>query len=118
MEAMKDIGAQMKAIAAVVRGHVDYDAGRVAASAGTVRDHARSIPDLFPPGSNDDPSEALPNIWDEWNLFSTIASALEESTGALANTAAQADDAEAIKEDFAAVAQTCQSCHEGFRAKK
>ena len=63
MDAMSDIGDQMKTIASMLKGEKQFDAGSLAASATTIADHARKIPHLFPEGSLKKPSEALPAVW-------------------------------------------------------
>jgi cytochrome c556 len=118
METMKEIGAEMKKIAAMVRGTTDFEAETVERSALQLKAHARAIPDLFPPDTNEMPSEALADIWTEWDRFSDIARELEDSAAGLAASAGAASDAEAIANDFRAVSETCRSCHESFRQAK
>ena len=63
MDAMKDIGEQMKLLAAMTKGQVRHDGARAAAAARVIGGHAAHIPEMFPEGSNTGMSEAAPTIW-------------------------------------------------------
>lgn len=63
---------------------------------------------------NPDWSDAKSEIWDEWDDFMDKARALENEAGQLAEVAAD-DDRDAMREQFQAVRETCQDCHERFR---
>lgn len=115
MELMKDIAGQMKQIGAMIKGKADFDAQAVHSAAGTVAAHAGEIPELFPEGSTEAPSEALPSIWRDWDAFTGLAADLEERADALAEAAASADGAGDIRPQFAEMGRTCSACHEDFR---
>lgn len=115
MEAMKDIAAEMKRIGAMVRGEKDYDAEKAASAAETIAEHAGNMPALFPEGTHDDPSEALPVIWSEWEDFTRSAEQLEASAEALSGAAIEASSAVEIRPDFAAVGKACSACHQDYR---
>lgn len=118
MEAMKAIGASMKAIATMIKGAAPYDAAKAAAAGEAIARHAGAIPDLFPEGSSGAPSEALPLIWTDWPDFLSATAALEERALDLAAAAGTAQNADALKAPFAALGETCKTCHEEFRAKE
>ena len=118
METMKAIGTEMKTIASMVRGRVDFEAETMERSALQLESHAREIPELCPPDTNAAPSEALAGIWTDWDRFTDIARELEESAAGLAANAGAANDAEAIAGEFRAISETCRSCHESFRKAK
>ena len=115
MELMKDIAEQMKQIGAMIKGEAAFDAAAVRSAADTVAAHAGAMPELFPEGSTDAPSEALPVIWQDWEAFRGLAADLEDSAGALSEAAAAASGAGAIRAPFASVGRTCSACHEDFR---
>lgn len=118
MEAMKDIAAQMKSIAGMVRGEADIDIDALAASAARIEKHAGDMPGLFPQGSIMGPSEALPVIWTKWDAFSRSAENLAGRARDLAE-AIESDAGEpAMAAAFAAMGETCKSCHTDFRVKK
>ncbi|MGI9484228.1 MAG: c-type cytochrome [Hyphomicrobiales bacterium] len=118
MDAMSDIGKNMKTIGTMLKGEAAFDGEAVKASASVIAGHAKEIPHLFPEGSNEKPTEALPSVWDKWDEFTAIASDLESAAGRLAEVASSAGDVSEIKKQFLGVAKTCKSCHEDFRLKK
>lgn len=118
MDAMTDVGKQMKAIATMVKGESAFDAAKVKLAAGTIADHARDIPDLFPKGTQHKPSEATAAIWKDWERFVAIADSLETDARLLANAAETADSASDIARQLGAVGKNCKTCHESFRLKK
>ncbi len=87
MELMKDVGKSMKTLTAMFKGETDYDAGQVKAAAARIRDHAGKITGLFPEGSLDKPTEALPEIWRDWPAFEALAERLAAYSGALIDAA-------------------------------
>lgn len=115
MEMMKDISDQMKIIVTMVRGEEEYDAAKAQAAAQAIADHARELAEKFPEGSIGHPSEALPAIWDNWDEFVEQTEQLHAMAIALSNQAASADGADSLREEIAAVGQTCSSCHQDFR---
>jgi cytochrome c556 len=88
MEAMERIDAAMKRIAAMFRGETDYDAGTVKQAAQTISRHGGAqLTRLFPAGSIQAPSEALPAIWRNWPRFQALADDLVAYGDALAAAA-------------------------------
>jgi cytochrome c556 len=118
MEAMKALGASGKALAAMARNEAPFDPEAAAAHADVMAAHGGdSMTALFPEGSLKDPSEALPEIWDEWERFTALADLLQDNAAAL-KAAARTGDIDVFRPAFAKVAGTCGACHEDFREKK
>jgi cytochrome c556 len=115
MDAMKDIAAQMKQIGGMIKGERAYDAELAATAANAVSEHAGNMPALFPQGTNAAPSEALPDIWTEWEAFEQSAEDLRTSAAGLAEAALQAANANEIRPHFATVGKACAACHQDFR---
>jgi len=115
MEMMKDISDQMKIIVTMVKGDEAYDAGRAQAAAQAIAGHARTLTEKFPEGSIGHPSEAIPAIWENWDDFVEQTEQLHAMAIALADQAASADSADSLRDEVAAVGQTCSSCHQDFR---
>lgn len=118
MDAMGDIAEQMKLLGGMVQGKASYDAETASMAASVIAGHAEEMPALFPEGSTDHPSEALPAIWTDWPRFEASARKLAVDAAALGNAAQAADNADDIKATFTEVASSCKSCHEVFRLKK
>jgi cytochrome c556 len=88
MDLMKAIGERMKTLTQIFKGEAPYDSVTVADSAGYIRDHGgEHITELFPEGSLDEPTEALPTIWQDWGRFEGLSEQLVTYAGALAEAA-------------------------------
>ena len=84
MEFMESLGDAMKSLTEMMRGEEDFDAERVRSLARTIGDHGgEALTSLFPEGSLDPPTEALPVIWQDWERFSSLADQLSAYAAAL-----------------------------------
>jgi cytochrome c556 len=86
-----------------------------------LQSHANALADagtqlkaLFPDGSGDGDTEALPAIWDEPEKFSAAITKAEKATSDLRDAAASGDK-KAIVGAFKALGKSCKGCHESFR---
>jgi len=113
MDTMKSIGAQMKKLGAIAKDSKHFNATLVQEAAKELQGHAAKIPDLFPKGSNQKPSEARNEIWSNWNKFISIANDLIKSAEEL-----QTVSADNFKPVFLKAAQTCKGCHQDYRIRK
>ncbi|MEX0344836.1 MAG: cytochrome c [Rhizobiaceae bacterium] len=118
MDAMGDIADQMEVLGAMMKKQTDFNPAIASKAADAIAGHALHIPTLFPEGSNEHPSEALPAIWTDWAKFEAIATELKDGASELSVTAGSAASTMEIAASFGKVAKTCISCHEGFRLKK
>lgn len=88
MELMESLGDAMKALTAIFRGQQDYDADRVRKLAAVIEAHGgETMTKLFPEGSLDHPSEALPTVWQDWERFVRLSEDLSVYAGALQKAA-------------------------------
>ncbi|GAB5373767.1 MAG: cytochrome c [Acuticoccus sp.] len=88
MDQMMAIGDANKALRAMFAGEAPYDAAAVAENAETIRAHSgEAIISLFPEGSLDGPTEAKPEIWEDWDEFANLANRLEHVAEGLARAA-------------------------------
>jgi cytochrome c556 len=118
MDAMSEIGDQMKLVGGMIKGGT-YDAAQVSAAGGTIASHAGSaLVELFPEGSLQAPTEASPAIWTDWATFQASASELEEAALALEGLADKGAGRAEIAPAFRTLAETCKTCHQSFRIKK
>lgn len=93
MDAMSTIGDANKVLRAMFSGEAAYDADAVAENAAIIQGHAGSaLTELFPQGSLDTPTEAKPEIWQNWPEFTALAERLERSAEALAKAAPNGPD--------------------------
>jgi len=76
---------------------------------------ARTLPSLFPAGTNLPNSKALPTVWSNRAGFEARAAAYAAAATALAE-AAQTGDRAVFLTRWAAVRQACSDCHDTYRA--
>ena len=113
MDRQKD---DMKIIGDMAKGNTPFDASKAAEAARDIGVTAKKIHELFPEGSLDKESEALPAIWKEWDRFTRNAEDLDRVANELA---AALDDGNADWTGaFKKVSDACKACHQDFRAKK
>ncbi|WP_170575212.1 c-type cytochrome [Ruegeria atlantica] len=85
MDGMGVMKEAMKVLTPMMRGQVDYDATVVREWSEDISRHAgEALTKLFPEGSLDAPSEAKPEIWQDWEAFSTLADQLRVMADGLA----------------------------------
>jgi cytochrome c556 len=115
---MEDIGKQAEQINdALKAGAAGEQAATIETAAKALAADALQITALFPTGSLDPKSRALPAIWENWKTFEEGASSLAKSASALASSAASGDTKD-IKEKARQVFSVCKSCHDQFRRPK
>jgi cytochrome c556 len=114
MDAMESMAKAMKSITRRVRDNRDVD--QVKADARSIHTLAQKVSSLFPPGSNQHPSEARESIWQNWSDFEARARSLAAESGKLAS--ADARDAKSLDAQARAVSQACGQCHEKYRLKQ
>jgi len=118
MDAMSDIGKQMKTIGTMMKSG-PYDPAVLAAASGQIADRGGpALLKLFPEDSLQDVSEAKAEIWTDWPKFQALAGDLQASAEALKDLAVEGAGKELTGPAFGTLAGTCKSCHETFRAKK
>lgn len=75
---------------------------------------ARTLPSLFPAGTQLPSSKALPEVWSDRAGFEARAAAYGEAASRLAE-AAQSGDRDAFLARWAEVRATCSACHDSYR---
>ena len=86
----------------------------IAEKADEIADFADRMPDYFPVGSDQSPSDAAPRIWQEFDAFRSAAAANATAARLLAD-AARAADKTAVMEALSATGASCKSCHRSFK---
>ena len=102
--------AQMKA-----QAEAGVDVHTLAFPARVLARWARTLPAMFPAGTNLPGSKALPPVWSDRAGFEARAAAYAAAATALVE-AAQSGDRAAFTTQWAAVRQTCSDCHATYRA--
>ncbi|MEJ8474631.1 c-type cytochrome [Roseibium algae] len=125
MDAMSEMARSMKTIGGMVRSKTPYDAEAVRKAAAYMELHGGTeLTKLFPEGSLMKPSEAKPDIWQDWETFKAQADDLKNSAAVLKDMSGNglaslgADGVLSVRQAFAAVGKTCSACHQKFRIKK
>lgn len=90
------------------------DFASIASKADDIAIFADHMPDYFPAGSDQSPSEASPRIWQEFDEFRSAAAANAMAARQLAS-AARAADREAVLTALALTGASCKSCHKSFK---
>jgi len=76
---------------------------------------ARTLPTMFPAGTNLPESKALPPVWSDRAGFEARAAAYAAAATAMAE-AAQSGDRAVFLTRWAAVRQACSDCHDTYRS--
>lgn len=114
MDYMKSLGEASKAIGAMYKGEAPYDGASLLSHAETLAARSDRLLDYFPEGSLEHPSEALPEIWEDWTGFRELAGQLQVDAALLAELA-RGDERRETRAQFARTGRTCSRCHQRFR---
>jgi cytochrome c556 len=115
MDAMTQAGKAMKDAGERIKAKRDLPAIRD--NARTVSEVAARIASEFPPGSDQHPTDAKPEIWAHWDDFAARAGALGREGDALA-AAVDSGDPGATASQFRTVGRVCRDCHDLYRIKR
>lgn len=113
---MEDVGTAMQVMAAMFKADTPYDPEVLARQSATLSSLSKRIPDLFPSGSIQKPSEATAAIWQDWPEFEQLTRDLIAASDVLAEQAGTLSTRDAQLQ-FARIAKTCAACHKKFRIK-
>ena len=112
---MKNNQEQLRALTGMSRGQVPFNAATAQAAFQRIEQNARQIPALFPAGSHQGKTAALPTIWERKADFDARAAKLEQDAKA-AQTGIT--DQASLQSAIQRVGQTCGGCHEAYRRKE
>jgi cytochrome c556 len=106
--------AAMKEDGGLLRNAARLEGADAVAAAGTLLKNFTNFPALFREGSITEKSEALPAIWENWDVFTGLfAEAQGHSAAAL--EAANAGDTAAYQAAIKQIVPLCGTCHQQFR---
>jgi cytochrome c556 len=112
---MKNNQEQARLLTGMARGQTPFNAASAQAAFARIEQNAQQIPTLFPAGSQQGKTSALPAIWEHKADFDARANKLE-----LDAKAAQAGitDQASLQAALQRVGQNCGGCHETYRKKE
>ena len=110
---MSAVGGHMQALGDILRGKVPHEA-HLSVHAAALESLAKITPTLFPPGSGDGATEALPAIWEDPEDF---AEQLEAFKAAAAGLRAAVDTGGDVMTATRQLGQSCRGCHDSYREK-
>lgn len=113
---MQSVGANIGAISDILKFSLPHQ-GNIESHAQQIANAASMIPSAFEANVTEGPTDAKPEIWDNWAEFEQYASDLQGAAESLAQTAA-GGDAAAIGEAVKQMGGTCKQCHDDYRKPK
>lgn len=114
---MAHVGKAAGHLGAMAKGEAPFDARLADAAFRTMNAAALGFGGQFPEGSESGAeTEAAPAIWSDRAGFDAALAGFRADTDAA--IAAEAGDLEAMRAAFGTVAESCKSCHEGYRIRK
>lgn len=114
---MKAQGGLMSAMSQIVRGNVANRDDELKAFAQALTATTSNIPSMFPEGSDFGETDALEQIWEDWDAFEEAAKKADSEADALLK-AAESGVAKAVEKAFKDMSETCKGCHKKFRAEE
>ncbi len=109
-------GASMGAIGTILKNKLPFQR-HIATHARDIHEMSGLITDAFKHKVTDGPTDAKPDIWQDWDKFAAAARKLQEESAKLADIALTGDMA-AIGAQVKAVGKSCGGCHKPFRKPK
>jgi cytochrome c556 len=116
-DVMRANGAHLGAIADILKYSLPYQAN-IETHAKALSLGASLIESAFKDKVTEGPTDAKPEIWQNWDKFVKYADDLESTSDSLAKVAAGGGDSGAIGAELHKVAHACKQCHEDFRKPK
>ncbi|MGO4386531.1 cytochrome c [Microvirga sp. 2YAF29] len=112
---MKNNQEQVRLLTGMARGQTAFDAARAKAALQAIERNAEQVPALFPAGSHQGKTAALPVIWERKADFDARSAKLAQDAKA-AQT--RITDQAGLQAVIQPVGQNCGGCHEVYRKKE
>jgi cytochrome c556 len=113
---MMSNGANMGAIGDILKYKLPFQSN-ITAHAEEIQRMSILIPDAFKKDVADGKTDAKPEIWKEWDKFTTAANDMGREAAELAKVA-QSGNMEAISAQVKKLGDACGACHKPFRKPK
>lgn len=116
-DVMLSMAAHISALTELLTGDLELDENHVEAQATSLGLNAQLVSSLFPPGSDEGDTSALPGIWQRPEQFLNRAEAAEREGRNLV-AAAGSGDREFMVQSLKRLADACRDCHRDFRLEE
>jgi cytochrome c556 len=113
---MSIVGTNMGAIGDIMKNQLALP-GAIANHAGQMAESAALIAGAFEHEITDGPTDAKPEIWQDWAKFEKAIADYQEAARGLQTAAASGDPA-AVGPAMKALGKSCGGCHKPFRKPK
>ena len=112
MMLMKEMAGNTKIIGQMLKGKISFDTIQVKLALERLSALSLETPKVFTINATDPKSEAMPNIWDEFDEFTKLSKDLAETSIVLANSVATIED---LRPALKKVSSGCKACHSRYR---
>ncbi|MEM8741112.1 MAG: cytochrome c [Pseudomonadota bacterium] len=112
MNGMSTIAEEMEVLGRMAKGAAPFDAPAARQALRAIAAEAEEIPALFAAPETDPKSEALPEIWTQYDDFTVKARALTTLAEDLAQTVSMSEDLPAAMRQLG---DNCSACHKPYR---
>lgn len=116
-DVMLSMAAHLSALTELLAGGLEVDERHVETQATSLGLNAQLVSSLFPPGSDEGDTSALPGIWQRPEQFLNRAEAAEREGRNLV-AAAGSGDREFMVQSLKRLADACRDCHRDFRLEE
>ena len=112
MMVMKEMAGNTKIIGQMLKGKTSFDANQVKLALERLSALSLETPKVFTINATDPKSEAMPNIWDEFDEFTKLSKDLAETSIVLASSVETIED---LRPALKKVSSGCKACHSRYR---
>lgn len=109
---MMSVGGNMKAMVAILKGKVHQNDFKFHAR--SLADLAEIVPTIFPAGSGEGKTDALPAIWKKPDEFKKTVQRFVKAANNLADSS-ESGDMGKIGPAINELGKACKNCHDNFR---
>lgn len=115
MDSMVSLKEAMKSLNTMINKRQDYNVDKIKEYADLIaKNSGEHMIKMFPEGSLYSPSEAKPELWDEWEVFTKMANDLEVLAKNLRDSATPSPS-KATEKLFKSIRGNCSDCHDKYR---
>ncbi len=110
MDLMQSIASSAKVLGDMASGKAAFDPDAASQAIGGLTGNANLITERFEPQEDDPVSEAKPDIWANWDDFSSKADGLFKAA-----MAADVSSLEALQASMGNIGGACKACHSTYK---